>query len=233
MPKNQSAKQHIISLIEQRILSGELAVDHKLPSERELALQTGISRITVHAAFVELATKNVVRIVPRQGTYVNDFKKEGTLELYGALMKYTGRIDNELLGSLIEFREIIETAAAEKAAANHTPEHIKQLQKILTLERNAKTVDEAADYDYLMHLEISKAAGNIVLPMAMRSIEPMYKSLVKTFYEIQEDRSVVHGFHERLISAIERGEAKQARQIMKTMLGQGGSVLKRHLAAQE
>jgi GntR family transcriptional repressor for pyruvate dehydrogenase complex len=224
----QSAKQRFISIIEQKILSGELAVEQKLPPERELAEQTGMSRITVHAALVELATKNVLRIVPRQGTYVNDFKKEGTLELYGALMQYTGRIGSDLFKSLIEFREIVETAAAEMAAVHHTPENLENMRQLHIKELAAQTADEAAEYDYSMHLEIAKASGNIVLPMAMRSIEAMYRSLVKSFYEVQKDRSRVYAFHERLIAAIKNNSAKQAREIMKTMLEEGGLALEKH-----
>ncbi len=224
----QSAKQRFISFIERKILSGELTVGQKLPPERELALHSGISRVTVHAALVELATKNVLHIVPRQGTFVSDFKKEGTLELYDALIKYTGRIDGDLLNSLIEFREIIETAAAEMAAERHMPKDIEKLKGLLLREQAAQTADEAATLDYAMHLEITKAAGNIVLPMAIRSIEAMYMSLVKTFYEVNKDRATVYAFHEQLIAAIESGDAPKARRIMKTMLFEGGEALRHH-----
>ncbi len=225
---NQSAKQRFISFVEQKILSGEFAVEQKLPPERELAEQTGISRIIVHAALVELATKNVLRIVPRQGTYVNDFKKEGTLELYGALLKYTGDVEPDLFRSLIEFREIIETAAAQKAALHRTQQDIESLRALLGQERKAKDAQEAAGLDYRLHLQITKAAGNIIFPMTLRSIEEMYMSLVKTFYEIQKDRTVVHLFHERLLDAIENGDCAQAGAVMKTMLDQGREVLEKH-----
>lgn len=224
----QSAKQRFISFIERKILSGEFAVGQKLPSERELAEQTGISRIIVHAGLVELATKNVLRIVPRQGTYVKDFKKEGTLELYGALLKYKGTVERDLFRSLIEFRETIETAAAEKAARNRTQEDIETLRRLLADELQAASVEEAARLDYQMHLQIAKAAGNIIFPMTMRSIEEMYISLVTTFYELQKDRAVVRRFHEQLILAIENGDGRKANAVMKTMLDQGRDVLEKY-----
>lgn len=224
----QSAKQRFISFVEQKILSGEFAVEQKLPPERELAEQTGISRIIVHAALVELATKNVLRIVPRQGTYVGDFKKEGTLELYGALLKYTGSVERDLFRSLIEFREIIETAAAEKAAQCRTKQDIEQLRALLTEESGTKNAEEASRLDYQMHLQITKAAGNIILPMTLRSIEEMYMSLVKTFYDILGDRTIVHRFHEQLVSAIEDGNGREAKTVMKTMLDQGREVLEQY-----
>lgn len=220
-----SAKQRFISIIEQQILSGELQVDQKLPPERELAEQTGISRITVHAGLVELATKGVLRIVPRQGTYVNDFKKEGTLELYGALQQYTGEMDADIFQSLIAFREIVETAAAAKAAEHHAPQDIVRLRGLLEQERAAVTADQAAQIDFQMHLEITRASGNIILPMTLRSIEAMYMSLVNKFYVVLNDRTIVYTFHEKLIDAIESSDAKSASHIMKAMLDHGRSVL--------
>ena len=226
--EKQSAKQRFISIVEQKILSGEFAVEQKLPPERELAEQTGISRIIVHAALVELATKNVLRIVPRQGTYVNDFKKEGTLELYGALLKYTGAVERDLFRSLIEFREIIETAAAEKAAQHRTQQDMEIFRSLLAQERSAASPEEAARLDYQLHLQITKAAGNSILPMTLRSIEEMYMSLVTAFYKILKDRTVVYRFHEQLIAAIENGDGAGANTVMKTMLDQGRDVLEQH-----
>ncbi len=227
MSGKQSAKLRFISFIEQKILSGEYAVDQKLPPERELAEQTGISRITVHAALAELATKKVLRIVPRQGTFVGDFKKDGTLELYGALLKYTGSVERDLFHSLTEFREILETASARMAAARRTPQDIEQLKRLLADERSAKSPQEAARLDYLFHLQITKASGNIVVPMTLRSIENMYMSLVKQFYELLGERETVYEFHERLICAIECGNADQADAIMKDMLDHGRSVIEK------
>jgi len=223
--KKQSAKQRFISTIEQKILSGELAVDQKLPPERDLAEQTGISRTIVHSGLVELATKNVLRIVPRQGTYVNDFKKEGTLELYGALLQYTGRMEPDILQSLIELREIVETAAAGKAARHRTAHDLKRMRELLRQEREARNAAEAARLDYLMHLEITRSSANIVFLMTLRSIEPMYMSLVTTFYELLHERSIVYGFHDRLISAIESRNSKEADAVMKTMLDHGRNIL--------
>jgi GntR family transcriptional repressor for pyruvate dehydrogenase complex len=226
--KEQSARQRFISEIEQKILSGELAVDQKLPPERDLAEQTGISRTIVHAGLIELATKNVLRIIPRQGTYVNDFKKEGTLELYGALLQYTGKMEPDILQSLIELREIVETEAAGKAAAHHTPQDVKRMRELLRQEREAATAEEAALLDYRMHIEITRASGNIVFLMTLRSIEPMYMSLVKAFYDALHDRRVVHSFHERLITALEGGDAAKAAAVMKAMIGHGNEILKQY-----
>jgi len=225
--QKQSAKQRFISIVEQKILSGEWPVDQKLPPERELSETTGISRVTVHAAIIELATKNVLRVVPRQGTYVGDFKREGTLELYGALLNYTGEMDEDLLGSLVDFREMIETVGAEKAADCRTADELRQMWRLLERERTAQSAEEAAELDYQLHLAVAKASGNIMLPMTLRSIEAMYMSLVRRFYQSLDDWKIVHAFHGQLLDAIGDGDGPAARAVMKAMLDHGKQVLMR------
>jgi GntR family transcriptional repressor for pyruvate dehydrogenase complex len=221
----ESIKHRFTSLIEQMILSGELAIGQKLPPEREISDNKGISRTIVHAGLIELAAKQVLTIVPRKGTYVNDYKKEGSLEIYNALTKYSGLMDEGLFQGLLEYREIVEIGNARLAAKNRTPQDIELLYGMLERERGAKTVDEAAEADYLMHLQIAMATKNIILPMAIRSIEMMYKSLDKKFYSCLDDREVVYNFHDGLITAIQRGDAEGTQRIMKTMLDHGKTVL--------
>ncbi len=228
-PATQNAKQRFISFIEQQIISGELKISQQLPPERELAEKTGVSRVTVHAALAELASRNVLRIVPRQGTFVSDYKKENTLELYGAIMQHTGAVDPDLLSSLLSFREIVEVAAAELAAEARTAQDTESLRGLLQHEReateNSEGAGEAARLDFALHLAIARASGNIVLPMTLRSIEAMYMTLVRRFYERLPNRNVVYAFHERLISAIERGDRQEAGEAMKAMLDHGRSIL--------
>jgi DNA-binding FadR family transcriptional regulator len=185
----------------------------------------GISRTIVHAGLVELAAKQVLTVVSRKGTYVNDYKKEGTLEIYNALTKYSGIVDETLFQGLLEYREIVETENARLAAVRRTASDIELLRGLLARERAAKTADEAAELDYLLHLQIALATKNIILPMAIRSIETMYKSLDTKFYSFLKNREVVYAFHEQLISAIQRGDSEAAGQILKAMLGHGKATL--------
>ena len=68
-------KELFIEEIETQILSGTLAIGEKLPPEREIAQQMQISRSVVNDGIVEMAKKGFLTIIPRQGTYVADFKK--------------------------------------------------------------------------------------------------------------------------------------------------------------
>ena len=74
------------------VLSNQLPVGELLPSERELALQMGVSRPVVHDGLMDLASKGLVTIKPRVGTYVNDYRKEGSIAMLSTLINHQPHI---------------------------------------------------------------------------------------------------------------------------------------------
>ena len=68
--KVQSLKSACISRLEGLILSGELHIGERLPSEREFAARLEVSRPVLHEALVDLGLKGLVQILPRRGVFV-------------------------------------------------------------------------------------------------------------------------------------------------------------------
>ena len=127
-----------ISRFEDLILTGKIAIGQKLPSERELALQLGVSRPVVHEGLVDLAAKGLVTMKPRIGTVVNDYRKEGSLAILNSIINYQqGAIDEGLLESLLQIRLLVESETSRLAAANRTEDHLRELREILEKEESA------------------------------------------------------------------------------------------------
>jgi len=121
--RTESLKDVFINRFEKLILSGTFPVGQKLPSERELALQLGVSRPVVHEGLLDLAAKGLVTLIPRVGTIVNDYRKEGSLSLLTSLVNYhQGDLEPELLTSLLEMRFLFEVETARLTALNRTKE---------------------------------------------------------------------------------------------------------------
>lgn len=64
------------TILLQRVKSGELKANEKLPSEDEIAEQYGISKATVRQAIGELAMEGLIRREQGRGTYVAEQKIE-------------------------------------------------------------------------------------------------------------------------------------------------------------
>ena len=82
-----SLKDLFVKELENKILSGELKVGDKLPSERELASSMQVSRAVVNAGIAELEQKGFLIIKPRIGTFVENFYKNGTLETFSSIVR--------------------------------------------------------------------------------------------------------------------------------------------------
>ena len=223
-----SLKEVFITRFEKLILSGRFAVGQRLPSERELALQLGVSRPVVHEGLVELAAKGLVTMVPRVGTVINDYRHEGSLALLTSLVQYQeGEIQPVLLESLLEMRLLFEVDAARLAAAARTPDQLAAFDVLLELEAATETDDPSAlsQLDFQFHHLISMASGNLVYPLLLNSFKGCYLNLASQFYADPTVAGEVFTFHGKLAAAIHAGDGSASADIMKQMLNHGANLL--------
>jgi GntR family transcriptional regulator len=76
----------IVNVLESRIVSGQYPPGSLLGTEKDLASEFGVSRITVIHALVALENKGLIDRKRARGTFVSpDVRPRGTLELHGSL----------------------------------------------------------------------------------------------------------------------------------------------------
>jgi len=98
--------KQIIEQITLQIKNGSLKPGEKLPSERELAAQTGISRSTIKKAYEELERNKVIEVVQGSGSFVSkqqDVVEEGRKE---RAIKLIDELLTELENMKFSYREI-------------------------------------------------------------------------------------------------------------------------------
>lgn len=164
-----------IQRMQDMILSGELAIGEKLPTEQELAETMQISKSAVHIGVKELERQGFLRIVPRHGVYVENYLQKGNIETLVALLHHSGdRMDRQTVTSILQFREGNEGMAVKLLSAHHTPEDIACLREYITLFREAaeKSTPDMMDLSQKLHeyhLCIGLRSGNYVIPMVMNA----------------------------------------------------------------
>jgi fatty acid metabolism transcriptional regulator FadR len=226
--KTDSLKDVFVIRFEELILSGKLKIGQKLPSERELALQLGVSRPVVHEGLVELASRGLVSLKPRIGAVVNDYRKEGSITLLSSLIQYQkGKLEPQLLDSLLQMRLLMEPEFARVAAQNRTAKQIKEFYDILQKEESTdnRNIQNITDLDFEFHLLIAVASGNTVYPLLLNSFRQIYTNLSGQFFKDSQVVTFVHKYHRELVRALEAGDAKKAVLIMKTLLSHGEKYL--------
>ncbi len=223
-----SLKEVFIERFEALILSGQLSIGERLPSERALALRLGVSRPVVHEGLVELAARGLVTIRPRLGTVVADYRRQGSLALLSSLVNQHGdALDPALLDGVLALRCLVETEAARLAAAARGGQERGALSQLIARESaiDLSQADEVVELDYSFHHLVALASGNPVYPMLVKSFEPAHRHFARQFFATPGVAREVFGFHERLVGLIHNGRQRAACDLMRELLERGRQTL--------
>jgi DNA-binding FadR family transcriptional regulator len=226
-----SLKTACIQRLESLILAGKFNPGERLPSERDLAAQLGVSRPVLHQAIVALDAKGLVTIEPRRGVFVSDFHKDGSIPLLMTLMSHNeGEYQPELLTSLMSARILIEVETARLAAQHRTVDDLIAFDALIEQGRSieSENITDLIEYDYAFHQRVAIASANLMYPMILNSLKNVHTNLAGIFYRSIEDVSVidqVRGGHSALVVAIKKQEHQLAGKIMRKLLEDGEKYL--------
>lgn len=177
-----SLKELFIQELETMILSGRLMVGEKLPSERELAESMQVSRAVVNSGITELARKGFLIIKPRVGTFVADYRRDGTMDTLMSIMNYNGGILREAeVRSILELRIALDSLAIRLWLPKATSEEIRLLRSYVEELKVAKTTSEAAEYAFRFQHELAFLSGNTLIPLIFTSFKVPVISLWERF----------------------------------------------------
>lgn len=150
-----SVASEITGLIDQ----GTYRPGARLPSERALAEEFQVSRVTVREALVSLQTLGRVRIRIGSGVYVCD-----SADAHGPSQPEASAFE------LTQARLLIESEAAALAAPEIDDETLERLQGLLARIRDSASDDQADLADRDFHLAIAAASGNGVVRQVVESL---------------------------------------------------------------
>jgi DNA-binding FadR family transcriptional regulator len=226
--KQNGLKKNFVHTIQQKIFSGEYVIGQQLPTERELATQLGVSRSLVNTGVLELANQGFVRILPRQGTVVADYKRNGTLQVLAALMNCDSyRLDYPLLKDLIELRILVECESARMASKTITPEELLALSAEIRAMQASNPPENAAKPMLRFHYLLTQYSGNAVYAMTFKSFEGTILRLMRQHLQTAPDLPKSVKQHESLVRALEAGDAEESAACTRICILQGVSALKK------
>ena len=169
---NISLTDLFVEQIESKILSGELSVGDKLPSARELCTLIGVSRPVISAGLIELEKMGFIEIKPRQGAYVCDYRRKGTVETLIAIMRYNGgAMRKNEVASLLQVRRSLECLCMELIIDTVSDEDLEKMLPHLENLRTCKKTD-IAEALFTFHHELAVLSGNVLLPLLYHSFKP-------------------------------------------------------------
>lgn len=220
-----SMKELFIQSIENMILSGELKIGDKLPTERELANKMNLSRSVVNLGLNELKNKGFIDIVPRKGTYVADYIQYGTLDTLMSIINFNGgSLDKKIFDSLMEYRLHNEGIAAYLAALNRSDEDIDKMESLYNkmLESNSNTELSTLIFDF--HHVIFYATNNYIYPLVHNSFRNISIVLVaKVFNSFPADHVIKD--LKTIMNMIKNQNPDRAKEAMENLIKHGIEIL--------
>ncbi len=148
--------------LETRILEGSLKPGDKLGSERDLALELGVSRPSLREAIQKLVAKGLLTTRHGGGTHVTDRLEAHFVDPWQQMLSGHPALQRDLL----EFRQMLEGQAAYLAAERATEADIARLDAVYAgLDRVYANDDLTAciDNDVAFHQAIAEAAHNVLI----------------------------------------------------------------------
>jgi len=231
----RSLKDEFIERFEALILSGKFAPGDRVPSERDLGTLFGISRPVVHEGLRTLESRGLVTIESRKGVRVNDYRREGSIEMLLSILNYTGgKLSPSLFDGVLEMRLLFEVETAGLAARRRDAAGLADLRKTVEREQamSSPSARAVADIDFEFHISIAIVSGNEIYPLLMNSFRRIYQDILETFYADATVVGPVFAFHVRIVDEIEAGDEAGARGAMLELLRYSEANLRRILFGQ-
>ncbi|HQU48113.1 MAG TPA: FadR/GntR family transcriptional regulator [Casimicrobiaceae bacterium] len=197
------------------ILAGEFSPGSRLPPERDLAKQLGVSRPSVREALIALEVEGLVEVRIGSGIYV--LGPGGGGDEAAANDAAAGPFE------LLRARYVIEAECAALAAKSARKAQIAAIEVSLDdMERDRRDGRQPLASDRLFHLRIAEATGNGALVQVVKLLweertGPLYKQL-EHHYDSPELWTAAMAEHRSVLKAIAQRDPAAARSAMQRHL---------------
>lgn len=206
----KSTLEIIIQQIKNQIKKGILKPGEKLPSERKLADQLGVSRASVREAIQALAFSGYLEVIQGKGTYILEMATR-----YDEIVNFFSEFSDYSLDYLMEARIMLEGEFARLAALNASQEEIDLIERIFNEIDSSGDLNSFVVKDLEFHLTIAKATHNPIMNGLMKIIgEMLYKETQKIIEISENTRENTIETTRDLVQAIKKGNAEQAKELM-------------------
>ena len=206
-----STRDRVVEHVRRLIEKGGLKPGDRLPSERDLATELGVSRPSVRSGLEALESMGVVVSRRGAGTFIADGPPDlGTepLSLLASLHHFT---PNEMF----EARLLLETGLAGLAAEHAEGDHLAAMAEEVT-EMFASLDDPAAflRHDVRFHRAVAAGCSNRVLAALMEMVAAQFYELRKETVLGARDLRESAEMHRRIFRAIRARDREAARLAM-------------------
>ena len=211
------ASSDVIAQIRRAILSGQYRPGDRLPTEREMAQQFGVSRVTVRDALRALEANGLVRVKVggQGGPYVSEPDITQLSDSFSTHLQLRGTTFQELA----EARMALEITAAELAAERATEADLLALNNAIQGPMQPPLAADTASSSLDFHTALVIAAHNQALLTMFRATRALIQQAFDALHAQQPDMAVAaRKSHGELYAAIAAHDAESTAKLMRAHL---------------
>jgi DNA-binding FadR family transcriptional regulator len=203
--------RQIADQIRALIAGGEYTPGERLPPERDLARQLGVSRPSVRESLIALEVEGLLDVRVGSGIYVT---QPGERRGQAVLSGESGPFE------VIRARHLVESECASLAAKNATPSQVRAVRKAhANYLSESRLHHNPLDADRAFHVTIAEATGNSALVLVVQTlwdqrVGPLYRALERKLeYPLMSADAVRE--HQGVVTAIAARDPRAARAAMR------------------
>jgi GntR family transcriptional repressor for pyruvate dehydrogenase complex len=217
--EKENFSKQVARHIQELILDGKLVEGERLPPDRELSKQFGVSRTVAREAIALLRDRGLLKVIPGSGVFVSSVDPEVVKQSIGMFMSNKKNKYRDLL----EIRRFFEVNVAELAAKYADDSDIRSLELNLEEMRkssqgihdNKENLEQFVIADMKFHQALAKATKNSLIPVLLSSfMELLFEFSTKASSHSGAPEKAIT-YHEKLLACLRDNDVKRARSVMR------------------
>ncbi|MBQ9550131.1 MAG: FadR family transcriptional regulator [Lachnospiraceae bacterium] len=209
----------ICERLKDAILSGDIPAGYCFPNEIEICDILDIGRSSLREAYSRLQLLGLITRT-KNGTFVNDHTAMFSQADFNAI------INESDMNDILDFRRVVEVAIAERAAERATDSDLKELDKLISEQDEAKDDPGAlTEIDYRFHTALAELCGNQLLLLSLNTVRPKFKK--ESLYVFSKHSKYTIDEHRSIVRALKDRDSKAARAAMEAHLDSIADVIRK------
>lgn len=213
LQREETLSAQVTEQLEAFLAQRQLAPGMRIPAERELATQFGVSRTVVREAVRALVAKGLLEVKPGSGTLVSTPTAAAVTETMSWFLRPSNSdVD---LQKVTEVRRLLEVEIAGLAAERRTESDLESMERIVNdTEGIARSRERFVEWDMAFHSALAAATQNELFLILLDSVVSTLRKVRELGFNVPGTPERARNFHLRILDKVRKGDAEGARAAM-------------------
>ncbi|MDF2988774.1 MAG: GntR domain protein [Eubacterium sp.] len=206
----QSIGEQVFEQMKEQIFNNEWKRGEKIPSENDLAVSFGVSRITVRQGLQKLTALGLIETRLGEGSFI----REATPGINMNPLIPMAYLNENSLMEILEYRKVLEGNVAELATEKASADEVEKLEEAYKLMEQVKDdLEMFSKADLNFHLLLANMTQNSLIIQTFHIFNDV---LNRAFSQIVSKRGNSAGiyYHKLLLEAVKSRNSGEAKKIM-------------------